>query len=157
MEFTDSILQIYSSQIIISAEIKQMLLATAVGILMGTERGLLRKAATYRTFAIITVGSCIYTLLSVNASVAAASAGTHYDVTRIAAQIVTGIGFVGAGVIFKIGDKIEGVTTAAMIWLAAAIGMACGFNQIGIVYAGVIIFCCLELFAHVFRKVTRKK
>ena len=157
MEFTDSILQIFSFQILVSTEVKQLLLATCAGLLIGTERGLLRKAASYRTFAIITVGSCIYTLLSVNASGTATAVGMHYDVTRIAAQVVTGIGFVGAGVIFKTGDKVEGVTTAAMIWLSAAIGMACGFNKIGIVYAGIIIFCILEISAHLFRRFVGRK
>ena len=141
---------------LISAEVKQLLFATFAGLIIGTERGFAGKSASYRTFAIITIGSCAYTLLSVSGFSSASNNGMHYDGTRIAAQIVTGIGFVGAGVIFKIGDKIEGVTTAAMIWLAASIGMACGFNRIGLAYTMVIIFCCLEVAFFLSKKIAKK-
>ena len=157
MEFTDSILQIFSFQMLIAAEVKQLLFATFAGLLIGTERGLAGKSASYRTFAIITIGSCVYTLLSVQGANDIANTNIHYDVTRIAAQIVTGIGFVGAGVIFKIGDKIEGVTTAAMIWLAASVGMACGFNKIGMVCTIMIIFCCLEFALFLSRRIAKKR
>lgn len=144
MYFENSLLDIFGFQILFATEVKQLLLAMSAGILIGAERGLLRKVATYRTFAVITTGSCVYTLLSVGAFHGVEASSYNYDVTRIAAQIVTGIGFVGAGVIFKSGNKVEGVTTAAMIWLAAAIGMACGFNKITIAIATIIIFCFLE-------------
>ena len=63
------------------------------------------------------------------------------DQARVAAQIVSGVGFIGGGVIFKSSDKVEGITTAALIWLAAAAGMACGFNRNDIVLWTALVSC----------------
>ncbi|HQH28157.1 MAG TPA: MgtC/SapB family protein, partial [Oligoflexia bacterium] len=69
-------------------------------------------------------------ILSVEA--AGGELASPHDITRIAAQIVSGIGFLGGGVIFKSTDRIEGITTGALVWLSSAMGMACGFNRISL-------------------------
>jgi putative Mg2+ transporter-C (MgtC) family protein len=127
----DSTLSFFGLTILLPAEGKQLLLAAAVGLIIGVDRALRGKAASLRTFSMIATGSCLFTILSVKAN--GPNTGFH-DVTRIAAQIVTGVGFLGGGVIFKTADRVEGITTAAMIWLCSALGMACGFNQVTAVY-----------------------
>jgi putative Mg2+ transporter-C (MgtC) family protein len=76
-----------------------------------------------RTIALITVGSCLFTGLGLIPFV-----GRTVDPTRIAAQIVTGVGFLGAGSILRQGEEVRGLTTAASIWVAASLGMAVGFG-----------------------------
>ena len=80
-------------------------------------------AAGFRTMAMVSVGSCLFTLVG-----AELFGGSRVDPTRIAAQVVTGIGFLGAGAILRAGGSIRGLTTAATIWVVAAIGMAAGFG-----------------------------
>lgn len=94
--------------------------------LIGLERQFQHKAAGIRTHALVGLGSCVFTLISVEGFVGLAEYQVTRDPSRISAQIVSGIGFLGAGVIFVNRDVVRGLTTAASIWLAASIGMACG-------------------------------
>lgn len=94
--------------------------------LIGFERQFQHKSAGIRTHALVGVGSCVFTLISVFGFVGLAEYQVTRDPSRIAAQIVSGIGFLGAGVIFVNRDVVRGLTTAASVWVAAAIGMACG-------------------------------
>jgi putative Mg2+ transporter-C (MgtC) family protein len=89
---------------------------------MGIERSFYNKAASIRTFTLICLGSCVFTTLSFSLMTAMS------DPARISAQIVSGIGFIGGGVILKNENRIEGITTASMMWFASAIGMICGFG-----------------------------
>ena len=148
---TESHFVLFGLHLIIPLAAKQVLLSAVLGLVIGFEREIRGKAASLRTFATIAMGSCLFTHLSVQA-IGGIYAAPH-DVTRIASQIVTGIGFLGGGVIFKTADRIEGVTTGALIWLAAALGMACGFNQIQTVLwvAGVAAF--IQLFIYLLYKV----
>jgi putative Mg2+ transporter-C (MgtC) family protein len=91
---------------------------------IGLEREYQYKAAGFRTIILITLGSTLYTLFSISI------AGTTDSATRIASNIVTGIGFLGAGTILREGGRIGGLTTAATIWLAAALGMGIAANEI---------------------------
>ena len=141
MAFIDSTIQLFGDPILIPAYVKQVFTALLLGMLIGAERNWHRKLAGQRTFAIIAVGSCLYTLLSIYGN---SDPTAKFDVTRVAAQIVTGIGFVGGGVIFKTTNHVEGVTTAALIWLAGAIGMACGFNKPSIAFVGFFAFLIIE-------------
>ena len=102
-------------------EIGQVLCAFVIGAVIGMEREFRSKAAGFRTMILICVGSCLYTIIS-------KEAGSH-STDRIASNIVTGIGFIGAGVIFKEGITVNGLTTAALIWTTAALGMAIGYNN----------------------------
>jgi len=95
-----------------------------------------------RTMALISAGACMFTALGIDPI-----QGHTTDPTRIAAQIVTGVGFIGAGAILRQGNDIRGLTTAASIWVAAALGMAVGFGfyAIAIVTAFVVILTLVAL------------
>lgn len=102
----------------------KLAIAVLVGGIIGLEREYQYKAAGFRTIILITIGSTLYTLFSIS------MAGTTDSTTRIASNIVTGIGFLGAGTILRDGGKIGGLTTAATIWLAAALGMGIGAGEV---------------------------
>jgi len=104
-----------------------------VGAVIGIEREYRSKPAGFRTMIMICVGSCLFTILSKEASAISPD--------RIASTIVTGIGFIGAGVIFKEGLTINGLTTSALIWTTAALGMACGYGNY--MMAGVVTLLVL--------------
>ena len=101
----------------------RLLLAAALGAALGLEREYRQKPAGLRTNILIAVGSALFTIMS--ASIAQGGA----DPGRIAAQIVTGIGFLGGGAIMRNRDTVHGMTTAATIWVNAAIGVAAGSGQ----------------------------
>ncbi|OKL48377.1 hypothetical protein BSR28_01355 [Boudabousia liubingyangii] len=98
--------------------------------LLGVERHFHQKNAGVKTHVLVGMGACIFTLISAYGFAPVLGADVHLDPSRIAAQIVSGIGFLGAGVIFVNNDSVRGLTTAATIWLSAAIGMACGASMI---------------------------
>jgi len=101
----------------------RLLLAAGLGAAIGIEREARRKPAGLRTNILIAVGSALFTAVSIHLG----TAGATPD--RVAAQIVSGIGFLGAGAILHAGRSIHGMTTAATIWVNAAIGMAAGAGQ----------------------------
>ncbi len=101
--------------------------ALALGAIIGIEREFSDKAAGLRTNILICVGSCLFMIVSKNFT-----GILNADPTRIAAQIVTGIGFIGAGAIMHEGEQVSGLTTAATIWVVAAIGMAVGVRDYSI-------------------------
>ena len=118
--------------------ITQIVLATALGYLIGMERELHGKAVGTRTISLIAIGSTLYVLMS--------PAITGGDNSRIIAQVVSGIGFLGAGIIFKDGDTVKGLTTAATVWCAAAIGGLCGFGMFAEAVMGTIAIMTVNLF-----------
>lgn len=101
----------------------QAVMAAILGCLVGWEREHDKKYqhAGLRTFGTLALGSCVFGLISLHTP-------GFTDSSRIAAQIVTGVGFIGAGVIFKEGFNVEGLTTAASLWSVAAIGLAVAFE-----------------------------
>jgi putative Mg2+ transporter-C (MgtC) family protein len=101
----------------------RLLLATALGAAVGLEREYRQKPAGLRTNILIAVGSALFTILSVEMTKGVG------DTSRVAGQIVTGIGFLGGGAILRSGDAIHGMTTAATIWVNAAIGVAAGMGE----------------------------
>lgn len=96
----------------------QVLLAGVLGGLIGTEREYRGRSAGLRTFSFVAMGSALFTILSIKAF------GSGTDPSRVAANVLTGIGFIGAGVIFRQEDRVRGITTAAGLWIVSAIGMA---------------------------------
>jgi putative Mg2+ transporter-C (MgtC) family protein len=106
--------------------------AVVIGGTIGAEREFRDKAAGFRTIILITVGSALFTIFS-------ASLDPGFTRTRIAANIVTGIGFLGAGAIVREHGRIGGLTTAATIWLAAALGMGIGAGELIFVAASTLI------------------
>ena len=117
-------------------EIQKVAVAFIVGALVGIEREYRSKPAGFRTMIMICVGSCLFTILSKEISASSPD--------RIASNIVTGIGFIGAGVIFKEGLNINGLTTAALIWVTAALGMAAGHgNYVMVAIVSVVVLFTL--------------
>jgi putative Mg2+ transporter-C (MgtC) family protein len=112
----------------------RLALAAALGGAIGAERELRDREAGLRTHLLVAVGAALFTLVSAHAwsdwSFSTRS-GVVFDPTRIAAQIVTGIGFLGAGAIIRHGLSVRGLTTAATLWVVAAIGMAAGAGYYG--------------------------
>ena len=106
----------------------RILLAVLLGGLLGLERERVDKPAGLRTHILVCLGSCLFTILSFDAFPGS-------DPSRIAAYVVAGIGFIGAGVIFQSGKRITGVTTAASLWVTTSIGMAVG---VGYYIAGLL-------------------
>lgn len=107
-------------------------MAVLVGGLIGAEREYQDKAAGFRTIILITLGSTLFTIFSL-------SMDPGFTQTRIAANIVTGIGFLGAGAIVREGGRIAGLTTAATIWLSAALGMGIGAGDLYFVLASTVV------------------
>lgn len=107
-------------------------MAILVGGIIGAEREFRDKAAGFRTIILITVGSTLFTIFSINMD-------PGLTRTRIAANIVTGIGFLGAGAIVREHGRIGGLTTAATIWLSAALGMGIGAGELIFVSASTIV------------------
>ncbi len=116
-------------------DIIRLLISLALGGLIGSERELRDKAAGFRTLMLICAGSTLFTIFS--ARLAQVSGA---DPTRIAAQIVSGIGFLGAGVILRERGEIHGLTTAATIWLTAALGAGVGGGQILFYTLAAVVF-----------------
>jgi putative Mg2+ transporter-C (MgtC) family protein len=109
----------------------RLVLAAALGGAVGLERELRDQAAGFRTHMLVSLGSCLFALVSafgVDALFAGDVPEVTSDPTRIAAQIVSGIGFLGAGAILRYGTTVRGLTTAASLWVVAAIGMAAAFG-----------------------------
>jgi putative Mg2+ transporter-C (MgtC) family protein len=100
-----------------------MFLAAALGAVIGLERELRQKEAGLRTNILITMGAALFTIMSIEIT------GPSGDPARIAAQIVTGIGFLGGGAILHTKGTIQGLTTAATIWMNAATGVAAGAGR----------------------------
>lgn len=122
--------------------------AGVCGALIGLEREARDKGAGLRTHTLVSLGSCLFTVMSID-SVAHVANG---DPTRIAAQIVSGIGFLGGGAIIQERDRVHGLTTAATIWISAAIGMACGMHEI---LSALSVALLTLFFLFVFRRVSR--
>lgn len=103
-------------------DVYKALLAIAAGIILGLEREMKDKVAGLKTITIICLGAALFGILSYKI-------GGDSNPTQIAAYVVSGVGFIGAGAIFKDGFSISGLTTAGIIWLAAAVGLAIGFGE----------------------------
>jgi putative Mg2+ transporter-C (MgtC) family protein len=110
-------------------EITKLLISLILGAIIGAEREYRTKSAGFRTVILITVGSTLFTIISNLIS----------NDARVASNIVTGIGFLGAGAIFKEGSSVKGLTTATTIWISAAIGMAVGVGQYEFAFVSVTI------------------
>ncbi len=104
-------------------DLYKALLAMAAGVILGSEREFKDKAAGLKTITVICLGSALFAIISYKVGFA------DHETTRIASYIVAGVGFIGAGVIFKDGPNVSGLTTAGIIWVAAAVGTAIGFGE----------------------------
>jgi len=130
----------------------RILIASLLGGLIGLERDMHGRAAGLRTHLLVSMGSAVFTILSEIIAKNSNATGFQADPGRIAAQVVAGIGFLGAGVIIKEGVNVRGLTTAACLWGAAAIGMASGYGY----YEIAIFATAVALVSLVFLKFTER-
>jgi putative Mg2+ transporter-C (MgtC) family protein len=123
-------------------QIGELALAFALSTLIGLEREWRQKSAGLRTHTLVGVGAALFMLVSKYGfgDVLVPGGRTVLDPSRIAAQVVSGIGFIGGGLIFVRGDIVRGLTTAAIVWVTAAVGMACG--------AGLALLACATTAGH---------
>jgi putative Mg2+ transporter-C (MgtC) family protein len=138
----------------------KLALAAILGMTIGTERGLLaRQAAGMRTFALVALGSCLF-VVTTNHLDSAFLGVINFDPARMAAGIVQGIGFLGAGLIIFRNDSLHGITTAAGLWVAAAIGIAVGYGMyvvaIGASVLMLIVLTGLWYLEHRFSVILRE-
>jgi len=119
----------------------RMLIAAILGAAIGLAREIHEHPAGMRTHLLVSLGTAIFTVLSIYGfeGISASGVSPTVDPTRIAAQVVSGIGFLGAGAILKYGTSIRGLTTAASLWTTAAIGMAAGAGEWLIAGVGTFI------------------
>lgn len=122
--------------------ILKIIFSVILGMFIGMEREQSGKAVGYRTVSLITLGSTLFTLMSPEIF--------GGDNSRVIAQIVSGMGFLGAGVIFKNGDTITGLTTAATLWVAASIGCLVGIGMYDIALIGTVFILLINHF-HLFK------
>lgn len=133
----------------------QIALATVLGALIGIERELARKTAGMRTFALVASGSAMFSIISQLAF--EGFVGSSFDPSRIASQVVVGIGFIGAGSILSSQNKVRGLTTAAGLWVSAAIGMAVAYKLYPIaIFATFVTIFILVFLWFIERKLIKK-
>ena len=132
--------------------ITRLVIAGLLGGIIGVEREFRAKEAGVRTHFIVALGSALFMIIS-----QFAFEGKPHDAARVAAQVVSGIGFIGAGVIIFQRNVIRGVTTAAGLWVAAAIGMACGDGMYPVALAATLLtVLCLEMMHFINMQVSEK-
>ena len=134
--------------------------AAALGGAIGLERELREREAGFRTHLLVSVGAALFTLVSAYAwrdFRFSTPQGIVFDPTRIAAQVVTGIGFLGAGAIIRQGLSVRGLTTAATLWVVAAIGMAsgAGYYTAAAITTGIVLFSLWPLRIAAYRLLDR--
>jgi putative Mg2+ transporter-C (MgtC) family protein len=119
----------------------RLLAAATAGALLGLEREIHEKPAGLRTNILIGVGACLFAMVSIRI------AGDEFDPARVAAQVVTGVGFIGAGVILRRRGSVTGLTTAAVIWAVASVGLAfgCGYYAYGAQATFVVLLVLIVL------------
>jgi putative Mg2+ transporter-C (MgtC) family protein len=126
-----------------------LLLSVVLGFIIGFERKLRMKEAGIRTHTIVCVGAALMMVISMHAF------GTEADAARVAAQIVSGVGFLGAGMIVYKQHEVHGLTTAAGVWATAGVGMACGGQKyvlaVGATLILLIVQCIFHLNVRIFK------
>lgn len=120
-----------------TAEIQKVLVAAALGAVVGLEREWSGKPAGLRTLVLVSAGAALFTIVSYE--LAGLDTFEVSDLTRVASNIVTGIGFIGAGIIFRGKGGVQGLTTAATVWICAAIGMVVGVGNYVLACASTVI------------------
>lgn len=137
--------------------LRRVLFAALCGVLIGLERDVHGRAAGLRTHTLVAIGSAVFTLISILIVLPNGLGQELYgkDIARVAAQVVSGIGFLGAGTIIKSGFTVKGLTTAACLWFVSALGMACGIGlclpAVAVALLGLLVVFsgkCLERKLH---------
>ena len=135
--------------------ILKLIAAVGFGMLIGTERYWVRKEAGMKTHALVSLGAAAFVLISEMIAVKYADIG-NFDPTRIASQVIVGIGFLGAGSIIFQGSRLRGLTTASGLWVTAGIGMATGFGFFSLAFISTILVLLIFTLMNILEKPIRK-
>ena len=133
----------------------QLLVALVLGMLLGVQRKLAGKTAGMRTYGLVSMGACLFVVAS-TLVVQELSISNTAEIMRVVAGIITGVGFIGAGIIFKGGEfgAVTGITTAAGLWVVAGIGVAVGFKLYALsVFATILTLLVFTMFWHLEHEV----
>ncbi len=128
----------------------RIIFSIILGSIIGLERELTNKSAGLRTQIMVCLGSCLFTILSIYGFSTAVTLYPLGDPSRVAAQIITGIGFIGAGTVLRQGLTVTGLTTASTLWIVAAIGMACGCGKLNIAVVSTILAVAILVLIRIF-------
>ena len=133
----------------------RVLSSVLLGFAIGLEREVTNKYAGLRTNILVCLGACLFTIISIygfpEVSVTGDELGTR-DTARVAAQVVTGIGFIGGGTVLRHGATVFGLTTAATLWVSASIGMACGAGMYGLAIVATVLSILVLVSVRLFEK-----
>lgn len=129
----------------------KILVSAGLGLMLGYEREVHKRPAGLRTHSLVCLGATLFTVISISFT------GSNVDASRIAAGVVTGLGFIGGGVIFKSEERVLGLTTAAELWVVGAIGLAVGIGYYlaAFVTTAIVLFILVPL-KHVAEETRRK-
>ncbi|MEK7563986.1 MAG: MgtC/SapB family protein [Patescibacteria group bacterium] len=136
--------------------ILKLFIAAGLGMLIGLERVLVHKEAGMKTHALVSLGAAVFIIISELIAVKYAITG-GLDPSRVASQIIVGIGFLGAGSIILQGNKLMGLTTAGGLWVTAGIGMAAGFGFYSLAIMTTIIVLFILIVVYLFEKPIRER
>ena len=146
-------MEFLSSLILTNSDLlKRILLAIILGFVIGIEREMTNKSAGLRTNILVCIGSCLFTILSLYGFSNALSVYPMGDPARVAAQILTGIGFIGGGTVLRHGTSVFGLTTAATLWVTASVGMACGCGKFDIAVLCTVLSVATLTLIRIFEK-----
>jgi putative Mg2+ transporter-C (MgtC) family protein len=136
--------------------ILRLAVAVGLGMLIGAERLLVKQAAGMKTHALVSMGSALFIIISEMLAIKYAGIGGGFDPSRVASQIIVGIGFLGAGSIILQGSRLIGITTAGGLWVTAGIGMAAGFGLFSIAVLATLLVLFILVVVNIFEKPIRK-
>ena len=135
--------------------ILKLIVAAGLGMLVGLERILVHKEAGMKTHALVSLGAAVFIIVSEMIAVKYAIIG-GLDPSRVASQIIVGIGFLGAGSIILQGNRLSGLTTASGLWVTAGIGMAAGFGFYSLAVMTTVLVLFILVVVYLFEKPIRK-
>ncbi|HEY4513325.1 MAG TPA: MgtC/SapB family protein [Candidatus Paceibacterota bacterium] len=135
--------------------ILRLVVAVVLGLLVGVERLLVHKDAGMKTHALVSLGSALFVIISEMIAIRYEEIG-GFDPTRIASQVIVGIGFLGAGSIMLYGSQLRGLTTAGGLWVMAGIGMAAGFGLFSLAFIVTILVLLIFILINILEKPIRR-
>lgn len=132
----------------------RLMVAVVLGLIIGAERAWVNKEAGMKTHALVSLGAAVFVIIS--EILALQYVGTSFDPSRIASQIIVGIGFLGAGAIIFQGNRVLGLTTAGGLWVTAGIGMAAGFGMFSLAAITTILVLFILIAVYFLEKPIQK-
>jgi putative Mg2+ transporter-C (MgtC) family protein len=136
----------------------KLTIAVLLGSLIGIERTLAHRLAGFRTFALVSLGACAFTLVAQLMYESFGGAASMIDPLRMASQIIVGVGFLAGGIIFTTKQHVHGLTTGAGLWVAAAVGMAVGFGYYALAtFVAILTLLIFGLFWQLEQKIIARE